>query len=70
MPGGPKGEKRPADVNGRAVMIAKIATDEEDDTRSPSPQRVKGGNLGGRRRAEAPTPEGRICVWECGASLG
>ena len=26
MPKGPKGEKRPADVNARAVMIAKIAT--------------------------------------------
>ena len=28
MPLGPKGEKRPADVNARAVMIAKIATGE------------------------------------------
>jgi hypothetical protein len=26
MPRGPKGEKRPADVNVRAVMIGKIAT--------------------------------------------
>jgi hypothetical protein len=26
MPRGPKGEKRPADVNARAVMIGKIAT--------------------------------------------
>ena len=25
MPTGPKGEKRPADVNARAVMIARIA---------------------------------------------
>jgi hypothetical protein len=31
MPRGPKGEKRPADVNARAVMIAKIATGEVDD---------------------------------------
>jgi hypothetical protein len=28
MPTGPKGEKRPADVNARDVMIAKIATGE------------------------------------------
>ena len=28
MPTGPKGQKRPADVNARAVMIAKIATGE------------------------------------------
>jgi hypothetical protein len=33
MPRGPKGEKRPADVNARAVMIAKIATGEIEDTR-------------------------------------
>jgi hypothetical protein len=31
MPTGPKGEKRPADVNARAVLIAKIATGEMDD---------------------------------------
>ena len=31
MPTGPKGEKRPADVNARAVMIAKIATGEIDE---------------------------------------
>jgi hypothetical protein len=28
---GPKGERRPADVNARAVMIAKIATGEIED---------------------------------------
>jgi len=31
MPRGPKGEKRPVDVIGAAVMIAKIATGEIDD---------------------------------------
>jgi hypothetical protein len=31
MPKGPKGEKRPADVVGAAVMIAKIATGEVED---------------------------------------
>jgi hypothetical protein len=29
---GPKGEKRPADVNASAVMVARIATGEVDDT--------------------------------------
>ena len=28
MPTGPKGEKRPADVNANAVLIAKLATGE------------------------------------------
>ena len=31
MPRGPKGEKRRADVNARAVMIGKIATAEIED---------------------------------------
>jgi hypothetical protein len=28
MPGGPKGERSPADVNGAAVMVRRIATGE------------------------------------------
>jgi hypothetical protein len=31
MPKGPKGEKRPADVIGAAVAVAKIATGETED---------------------------------------
>jgi hypothetical protein len=31
MPKGPTGEQRPADVNARAVMIAKIATGDIQD---------------------------------------
>jgi hypothetical protein len=31
MAEGPKGQKRPADENARAVMIAKIATGEIED---------------------------------------
>jgi len=31
MPNGPQGETRPADVNARAAMIAKIATGEIED---------------------------------------
>ena len=31
MPSGPKGERRPADVNARAVLIAEIATGEIED---------------------------------------
>lgn len=43
MPTGPKGEKRHADVNRNAVLIAKIATGEAEDTRSIAPKRAKGG---------------------------
>jgi hypothetical protein len=31
MPKGPRGEKRPADVIGAAVMVAKIATGEIEE---------------------------------------
>jgi hypothetical protein len=32
MPTGPKGEKRPADVIGNAVTIARVATGEDEET--------------------------------------
>jgi hypothetical protein len=58
MPRGPKGEKRPADVNARAVMIAKIATGEIEDVR-PTPESegknaaaVALGRMGGAARAK------------------
>jgi len=57
MPRGPKGEKRPADVNARAVMIAKIATGEIEDVRAAAesegknPAAVVLGRLGGKARA-------------------
>jgi hypothetical protein len=42
MPHGPNGERRPADVNARALLIAKIATGEIDET----PRRSKKVNSG------------------------
>ena len=42
MPTCPKGEKRPAGVIGAAIMVAKIATGEIEDTTSPAPDRAKG----------------------------
>jgi len=59
MPRGPKGQKRPADVNARAVMIAKIATGEIEDVRptpeseGKDPAAVALGRRGGMARAEA-----------------
>ena len=62
MPKGPKGEKRPADVVGAAVMVAKIATGEvedtvEDDGKDPA-AKVR-GRKGGKARAAKLTPERR-----------
>ena len=58
MSRGPKGEKRPADVNARAVMIAEIATGEIEDMRptpeseGKNPAAVALGRMGGKARAE------------------
>jgi hypothetical protein len=54
MPVGPKGQKRPADVNVRAVMIAKIATGEIEDVTTEdgkNPAAVALGRMGGKARA-------------------
>lgn len=56
---GPKGEKRPADVIGAAVMVAKIATGEIEDTKGKAPNRAKGGKAGGAARAKTLTAEKR-----------
>lgn len=60
MPKGPRGEKRPADAIGRAVMIAKIATGEIEDERDElSGAAAELGRKGGNKRAENMTPERR-----------
>jgi hypothetical protein len=59
MPRGPKGEKRPADVIGTAVMVGRIATGEIEDTGSKAPNRAKGGKIGGKARAESLSSDAR-----------
>ena len=54
MPTGPKGEKRPADVIGTAIKVAKIATGEiedeqPDDGKDKAAQAL--GRKGGKARA-------------------
>ena len=56
MPTGPRGQKRPTDVVGCAVMVAKIATGElEEDLPKNRDIKVKGG----KARANGMTPEKR-----------
>lgn len=59
MPKGPRGEKRPADAIGRAVMVAKIATGEIEEDRELSSAAAELGRKGGKARAERMTPERR-----------
>ena len=49
MPKGPRGEKRPADVVGMSVLIAKIATGEVEETTAGG--RRASGIAGGKARA-------------------
>jgi hypothetical protein len=46
MPGGPKGEKRSTDAVGNAVMIAKIATGEIEDTTTEDGKNAAAAALG------------------------
>ena len=62
MPKGPKGEKRPADAIGAAIMVAKIATGEavdtvDDDGKDPAAKAL--GRKGGKARAAKLTAEQR-----------
>lgn len=59
MPKGPDGQKRPADVIGAAVKVAKIATGEEDEDEKPSSAAAELGAKGGKKRAANLSPERR-----------
>lgn len=57
MPKGPQGQKRPADVIGAAIKIARIATGEiEEKVDTGKEYARKGGLIGGKVRAEKLTP--------------
>jgi hypothetical protein len=62
MPRGPKGEKRPADVIGAAVMIGRIATGEIEDITTEDGKNAAAvalGRMGGKARAEGMTAKRR-----------
>lgn len=62
MPKGPKGEKRHADTVQNAMHIGRIATGDVDDSPSKAPNRAKGGQIGGKARAKALSPEKRTQI--------
>ena len=59
MPQGPNGQKRPADVIGNAVHIARIAIGETEDTMLKQPAKRASGLAGARARQDNTTPERR-----------
>lgn len=70
MPKGPRGERRPADAIGLAVMIGKIATGEIEDERDEklSSAAAELGRKGGQKRAESMTPERRREIAQAAAA--
>lgn len=71
MPRGPKGEKRPADVIGNAIKVAKIATGEEpedltDDGKDKAA--VSLGRRGGKARAQKMSAKRRKEIASAAAS--
>lgn len=59
MPQGPQGQKRPADVIGNAVHIARIATGEIEDTKLKQPAKRASGLAGAQARVDGTTPQER-----------
>jgi len=66
MPKGPRGEKRPADVVGMSVLIAKIATGEVEETK-PSGRRAS-GMAGAKARSAALSAERKSEIARAAAS--
>jgi hypothetical protein len=59
MPKGPQGQKRPADVIGNAITVAKIATGEIEESADGKQYAREDGSKGGKLRAARLSPEKR-----------
>jgi hypothetical protein len=62
MPKGPQGQKRPADVIGAAVMVARIATGEVIEKQVTKSGRTKSGKAGGVARAKKLSAKARADI--------
>ena len=59
MPKGPQGQKRPADVIGCAVQVARLSVGmESEELREPS-GRVRSGHAGAKARMQQLSPQKR-----------
>jgi hypothetical protein len=62
MPNGPQGQKRPADTLAAAIMVAKIATGEIEETLKDPSGKVRSGKAGGTARARKLDQEERSAI--------
>ena len=59
MPTGPQGQKRPADVIGVAVAVARLSVGDDAETLVQPSGRVRSGHAGAKARAESLTADRR-----------
>ena len=62
MPRGPKGERRPGDVVGAAIMAAKIATGEIEEKPPQRSAAAELGSRGGKARAASMSKKRRSAI--------
>jgi hypothetical protein len=62
MPRGPQGQKRPADVIGAAIMVARIATGEIIEQPQQKSGRIRSGKAGGKARAKKLSKQERSAI--------
>ena len=68
MPKGPQGQKRPADVIGAAIRVARIATGEEEEDQPSLSAAQELGAKGGKKRAANMSPERRSEIAKAAAA--
>ena len=59
MARGPRGEQRPADVIGGAIMVARISVGDISETLKEPSGKVRSGHAGAKARAGKLSPEQR-----------
>jgi hypothetical protein len=62
MPTGPRGEKRPADVIGGAIMVAQLSVGDITEPLKEPSGKARSGRAGGPARAKALTKEKRQAI--------
>ena len=69
MPKGPRGQRRPADVIGAAIRVARIATGEEQEELVEKLDATKTGSEGGQKRANNLSSDQRSRIAKRAAEL-
>lgn len=68
MPTGPRGERRPADVIGGAIMVARLSVGDLTEPLKEPSGKVQSGRAGGAARATSLSPEERKIIARRGAA--